>query len=196
MSYTPYNRMSELIPDQIQVKDLPELLGVPRSRIYTLMSSLEIQPTKVGRSAYISQSDYLQLEALQGSIKNGGTISEWLKANRNEPEEVSLVKSNTNVGQISTNNADILLIAIEQILAKALPAKASSTLNLKERLETLTFVAREGLTLSNSQLAELLSLSPKTLSRHSEYRSNGFVFSKVKENKAVFWAVKSSNKVN
>mgnify|MGYP006280615417 CR=1 FL=1 len=181
--------MTELIPEQVPVKDLPELLNVPRSRVYTLLDALAINPSKLGRSAYVEQADYLRLDALQSAIRSGSTIAEWLKTNPNPgspAQEVSLVSSLDTVGQISEPSPGLVLSAVERILTHVLPAAKPS---IKEKLETLALAAREGLSLSNTELADLLALSPKTLSRKTEFQANGLTFFKTKEGGSIYWKV-------
>jgi hypothetical protein len=181
--------MADLIPEQVPVKDLPELLNVPRSRVYTLLDALEITPSKLGRSAYVEQADFLRLEALQSAIRSGSTIAEWLNTNPNPgspPQEVALVSSLDTVGQMPEASPGLVLSAVERILTQVLPPAKPS---LKEKLETLALAAREGLSLSNTELAELLNLSPKTLSRRTKFHANGLTFSKTKEGGSIYWRI-------
>lgn len=186
----------EVLPERIFTIELPNRLGVSRSRVYQLIDKLNIQTSKVGNKAYITSKDFIRLRDAHNFIRKGKSIAEYLLENPQEFEPV-IIDEIPETGLSSAGTSDlsstVLLPVLEMVLGRLeqmpqLPA-SNPVEDLKSRLETLAICARDQVVLSNQELAMLLGLNYNTTRKQEEFTQYGYTFTRRKEGKKIFWII-------
>lgn len=188
--------MSQHIPDQVQVSQLPELLGVSRSRTYDLISALKISARKVGRQAFVDANQLTLLLRCRDALADGVSLAQF--ADENAPDLPVEPTAGLVADTSSQPTTEALLAAVMALLqtqqqqAAIAPAvELPDTLaQLEQRLRILQLAADGGLCLPNSELADLLDLAPGTLrGRPDGFSSYGLVFRRRHQGRSVVWQV-------
>ena len=164
--------------DRIPLSQLPDRYNIARSALYTRLKDLQIEPTKEGRKAYIDGQQLQLLDNLHQHIQKGGTTGEFLKQNltgqfsTNNPS--TLVQDSP--GHLLTLQPTALVTIVETIAKRFIPAHSSPLSYLRDLEEAY----EKGWLLSTSEIAQLLGLSPKTISQYGQQFSDaGFIFTRV-----------------
>jgi hypothetical protein len=180
--------------DLIPVSQLPSRYGIARSALYTRLKDLKIEPEKQGKKAFVNAFQLQQLDALHSHIQKGGTTGEFLKqqlspgqlATQDSPGQSSAVVQDSP-GQITTSTTAALVTVVEAIVKRLMPAP--SRLSYLRELEE---AYSQGWLLSTSELADLLGLTPGTITDYGEEFSDaGFTFTRAGKRKGgeIAWRV-------
>jgi hypothetical protein len=186
----------EVLPDKIFTLELPDRLGISRSRVYQLIEKLKVKTTRVGNKAYITREDYLRIQEAHNYIKEGKNLAEYLLEHPQEYEPV-VIDDISEVGLSRTDTNDIsnaiLLPVLEMVLERLERSNPSPTPNpvedLKSRLETLAICARDRVVLSNQELSMLLGLNYNTIRKQEEFTQYAYTFTRRKEGKKILWTI-------
>lgn len=183
----------------VPVRDLTERLGLSKSRVFALLSELAIARTNDGGLTCVSGEDFLLLEQALAHTRNGGTLAEF-KASRGMAP-LTVADSSQQSTQSGGTPVDLLLTAMATLLdrqsvaapppalAPAVEAEVELSL-LQRRLDILRTLADARMSLSNSELADVLDLSPGTLrSRGQTFTAYGLRFDREQQGRAVSWRV-------
>jgi hypothetical protein len=187
----------EILPDKIWTAELPDRLGVSRSRVYQLIEKLNVKTNRVGNKAYITREDYLRIQEAHNYIKDGKNLAEYLLDHPQEFEPVVMIDETPEVGISRTGSSDvsnsILLPVLEMVLEKldrATPALPPNPVEeLKSRLETLAICSRDKVVLSNQELSTLLGLNHNTIRKQEKFSQYGYSFTRTKEGRNIFWTI-------
>lgn len=195
----------EVVPERVYVLELPKKLKVSRSRVYQLLDALKIKTHKVGNKSFIVGDDYVRLVEVQKYIKKGRTIAEYLLENPQQlettihQEEVSSIRyskdlsnedSNQFVLQGSQEAIELLFSRLAGLTPVAPPVPQLHPIEvLKVRLETLAICARDGVILTNHELAELLGSNYNTVRKNEKFSQYGYSFIRHKEGRSIYWSI-------
>lgn len=186
----------EVLPDRIWILELPDRLGISRSRVYQLIEKLNIKTNKVGNKAYLIPKEFLRLQQAHTYIKNGKSIAEYLLENPQEYEPVIAddnPDTRLSIGPTSNISNSILIPVLEMVLERLerLPElpRPNPVEDLKTRLETLAICARDQVVLSNQELSILLGVNYNTIRKQKEFTQYGYTFTSHKKNRNVFWNI-------
>jgi hypothetical protein len=164
--------------DLVPVSQLPSRYGIARSALYTRLKDLKIEPEKQGKKAFVNAFQLQQLDALHSHIQKGGTTGEFLK------QQGSLGQLAT---QIATSPTAALVTVVEAIVKRLMPAPSRLSY-LRELEEACT----QQWLLSTSELADLLGLTPGTITDYGEEFSDaGFTFTRAGKRKGgeIAWRI-------
>ena len=186
----------EVLPDRIWTLELPDKLGISRSRVYQLIEKLNIKTNRVGNKAYLSPEEYVRLQQAHTYIKNGKSIAEYLLEYPQEFEPVVQEEEPTaglSVGKTPDVSNAVLLPVLEMVLSRLerptpLP-KTNPVEELKSRLETLAICVRDQVVLSNQELSMLLGLNYNTIRKQKEFTQYGYTFIRNKEGRTISWTI-------
>jgi hypothetical protein len=180
--------------DRVPVSQLPSRYGIARSALYTRLKDLKIDPHKQGKKAFVDASQLERLDALHSHIQKGGTTGEFLKqldtsgqlATPDSPGQ-SRTFVQDSPGQITASPTAALVTVVEAIVKRLMPApsRLSYLLQLEEAYS-------HGWLLSTSELADLLGLTPGTITDYGqEFNDAGFTFTRAGKRKGgeIAWRV-------
>ncbi len=176
--------------DRIPLSQLPSRYGIARSALYTRLKDLQIEPIKEGRKAYIDGQQLQLLDALHQHIQKGGTTNQFLQQTRTGQSSTDSHSTpvQDSLGQIIPNQPHALVPLLETLIQRLIPVDGSRLSYLRELEEAY----EKGWLLSTSEIADLLSLSPKTIIRYGqEFLDAGFIFTRVGTRKGgeIAWAI-------
>lgn len=180
--------------DRVPVSQLPSRYSIARSALYTRLKDLKIEPEKQGKKAFVNANQLKQLDALHSHIQKGGTTGEFLKQQstlgelptEDSPGQSSAVVQDSP-GQITTSPTAALATVVEAIVKRLIPAP--SRLSYLRELEE---AYSQGWLLSTSELADLLRLTPGTITDYGEEFSDaGFTFTRAGKRKGgeIAWRI-------
>jgi hypothetical protein len=180
--------------DRVRVSQLPSRYSIARSALYTRLKDLKIEPEKQGKKAFVNAFQLQQLDALHEHIQKGGTTGEFLKqhscpgqlSTEDSPGQSSTIIQDSP-GQIATSPTAALVTVVEAIVKRLMPAP--SRLSYLRELEE---AYSQGWLLSTSELADLLGLTPGTITDYGEEFSDaGFTFTRAGKRKGgeIAWRV-------
>ena len=195
----------EVVPERVYVLELPDKLKVSRSRVYQLLDALTIKTHKVGNKSYIIGDDYIRLVEVHQYIKKGRTIAEYLLDHPQQVEttihreDASSIQHSSDLSSEGSNqfvlqgNQEAIELFFSRFAALTPVAPAVPQLHfveiLKTRLETLAICARDGVILSNHELAELLGSNYNTIRKQEYFQQYGYSFTRHKEGRSISWTI-------
>jgi hypothetical protein len=180
--------------DRVPVSQLPSRYSIARSALYTRLKDLKIEPEKQGKKAFVNAEQLQQLDALHEHIQKGGTTGAFLKqqsspghlAAEDSPGQSSKFVQDSP-GQMTTSSTAALVTVVEAIIKRLIPAP--SRLSYLRELEE---AYSNGWLLSTSEMADLLGLTPGTITDYGEEFSDaGFTFTRAGKRKGgeIAWRV-------
>jgi hypothetical protein len=196
--------------DRVPVAQLPSRYGIARSALYTRLKDLKIEPEKQGKKAFVNAFQLQELDALHSHIQKGGTTGAFLKQQLSpgqlpredspgqssaispgqssaiSPGQSSAIRQDSP-GQITTSTTAALVTVVEAIVKRLMPAPSRLSY-LRELEEACT----QGWLLSTSELADLLGLTPGTITDYGEEFSDaGFTFTRAGKRKGgeIAWRI-------
>ena len=172
--------------DRVPVSQLPSRYSIARCALYTRLKDLKIEPQKQGKKAFVNAPQLQQLDALHEHIQKGGITGAFLKQQLSPGHlaiEDSPGQSWTIVqdcpGQLATSPTAALVTVVEAIVKRLIPAP--SRLSYLRELEE---AYSNGWLLSTSELADLLGLTPGTITDYGEeFNDAGFTFTRAGKRK-------------
>jgi DNA-binding Lrp family transcriptional regulator len=180
--------------DLIPISQLPSRYGIARSNLYNRFKDLQIEPLKQGKKAFVNASQLQLLDQLHAHLQQGGITSEFIK-------QQGLVASYTGTMETSTLSPvqhrsepmvviqpTALVSVLEAVVKRLLPSSKSKLSYLRELEEAY----QNGWLLSTSEVADLLGLSPSTITGYGqEFSDAGFIFTRVGIRKGgeIAWAI-------
>jgi hypothetical protein len=176
--------------DRVPVSQLPSRYSIARSALYTRLKDLKIEPEKQGKKAFVNANQLQQLDALHEHMQKGGTTGEFLKQ-QDSPGQSSPIMQDSP-GQITTSPTAALVTVVEAIVKRLMPAP--SPLSYLRELEE---AYSQGWLLSTSELADLLGLTPGTITDYGEEFSDaGFTFTRAGKRKGgeIAWRIGKSKR--
>jgi hypothetical protein len=180
--------------DRVPVSQLPSRYGIARSALYTRLKDLKIEPEKQGKKAFVNANQLQHLDALHQHIQKGGITGEFLKQ-LERPGQLATEDSpgqsrefvQDSPGQMATSPTAALVTVVEAIVKRLMPAP--SRLSYLRELEE---AYSQGWLLSTSELADLLALTPGTITDYGEeFNDAGFTFTRAGKRKGgeIAWRV-------
>jgi hypothetical protein len=171
--------------DRVPVSQLPSRYGIARSALYTRLKDLKIEPEKQGKKAFVNANQLQHLDALHEHIQKGGTTGEFLKQSESPGQSRAIAQDSP--GQITASPTAALATVVEAIVKRLIPAPSRlSYLRELEEAYSLRWL------LSTSELADLLGLTPGTITDYGEEFSDaGFTFTRAGKRKGgeIAWSV-------
>lgn len=180
--------------DLIPLSQLPSRYSIARSNLYNRLKDLQIEPIKQGKKAFVNASQLQLLDRLHAHLQQGGITSEFIK-------QQGLIASHPGTMETSTLSAvehrsepmvviqpTALVSVLEAVVKRLLPSSKSKLSYLRELEEAY----QNGWLLSTSEVADLLGLSPSTITGYGqEFSDAGFVFTRVGIRKGgeIAWAI-------
>ena len=183
----------------VPVKALPDKLGISKSRAFALLGELQVSRISDGGVTSVSGEDFLLLQTAIAHCKAGGTMADF-KASRGL-SALAVTESSQQSSQSGGTPVDLLLTAMAALLDRQPAAVLSSAISpaaeaeaelsmLQRRLDILRTLADARMSLSNSELADVLDLAPATLrSRGKQFTAYGLVFTRESSGRTVSWRV-------
>ncbi|MBE9170230.1 hypothetical protein IQ238_22835 [Pleurocapsales cyanobacterium LEGE 06147] len=181
--------------DLIPLSQLPSRYGIARSNLYNRLKDLQIEPIKQGKKAFVNSSQLQLLDQLHAHLQQGGITSEFVK------QQQGLIASGTGTMETGTLSPaqhrsepmvviqpTALVSVLEAVVKRLLPSSKSRLSYLRELEEAY----QNGWLLSTSEVADLLGLSPSTVTGYGqEFNDAGFVFTRVGIRKGgeIAWAI-------
>lgn len=159
---------AELIP----VSQLQERYNIKRSALYNRLSALELQPTKVGRRAFVTPADVVRLDALGDHIEAGGTIHDFT-------EQPATLETGALTMVADDGTAPISQNANFASFLNAFATQPDPLQLLINRLDLLEKSATHEWLLPTSDLSMALGLSRRSVGKYPKFERYGFVFTKV-----------------
>ncbi|KAI9131042.1 hypothetical protein [Acaryochloris sp. CCMEE 5410] len=159
---------AELIP----VSQLQERYNIKRSALYNRLSALELQPTKVGRRAFITPADVVRLDALGDHIEAGGTIHDFTEQPSSVGAGALTVAADDGTAPMAQNTN--FATFLDAFSTRPDPLKM-----LLNRLDLLEKAATHEWLLPTSDLSMALGLSRRSVGKYPKFERYGFVFTKV-----------------
>jgi hypothetical protein len=180
--------------DRVPVSQLPSRYSIARSALYTRLKDLKIEPEKQGKKAFVNAEQLQQLDALHEHIQKGGITGAFLKqlerpghlATEDSPGQSRAIVQDSP-GQITASPTAALVTVVEAIVKRLIPAPSRLSY-LRELEETYS----QGWLLSTSELADLLELTPGTITDYGEeFADAGFTFTRAGKRKGgeIAWRV-------
>lgn len=163
------NDSVELIP----VSQLQDRYNIKRSALYNRLSALELQPTKVGRRAFVTPADVGRLDALADHLDAGGAIHDF----QEQPPDLDASADSLTVvadGMPPMNQNTNFAAFLDTFAARPEPVQA-----LTHRLDLLEKAATHEWLLPTSDLSMTLGLSRRSVGKYPKFERYGFVFTKV-----------------
>jgi hypothetical protein len=173
--------------DRVPITQLPSRYGIARSNLYTRLKDLGIEPEKQGKKAFVNADQLQLLDALHEHIQKGGTTGEFLKSIDGNIQPNQSLATSPN-GQFALFQPATLVAVVETIVKRLLPSTGSRLSYMRELEEAY----EKGWLLSTSEVADLLNLSPKTITAYGqEFEDAGFVFirSGIRKGGEIAWAI-------
>lgn len=158
---------AELIP----VSQLQERYNIKRSALYNRLSALELQPTKVGRRAFVTPADVGRLDALADHIEAGGTIHDFTEQPGMDASALMVAAED---GMAPMNPNANFAAFLDAFASRPEPVQA-----LTNRLDLLEKAAAHEWLLPTSDLSMTLGLSRRSVGKYPKFERYGFVFTKV-----------------
>lgn len=159
---------AELIP----VSQLQDRYNIKRSALYNRLSALELQPTKVGRRAFVTPADVVRLDALADHIEAGGTIHDFAEQPSSVDASALTVAAEDSMAPMNPN-ANFTAF-LDAFASRPEPVQA-----LTHRLDLLEKAAAHEWLLPTSDLSMTLGLSRRSVGKYPKFERYGFVFTKV-----------------
>ena len=195
--------------DLIPLSQLPSRYGIARSNLYTRLKDLKIESVKQGRRAFVTAASLELLDDLHNHLEQGGTTSEFIKQIQQLAHNHQLVELSPHSPAISNSwtteysseptislNPTALVGVIETVVKKLIPPSRSRLTYMRELEEAY----QNQWLLSTSELADLLGLSQKTITKYGEEFSDaGFVFERagLRKGGEIAWLIdKVSNRLD
>lgn len=159
---------AELIP----VSQLQERYNIKRSALYNRLSALELQPTKVGRRAFVTPADVVRLDALGDHIEAGGTIHDFTEQPKTVETGALTIPAGDGTAPINQN-------ANFAAFLNAFATQPDPLQLLMNRLDLLEKATTHEWLLPTSDLSMALGLSRRSVGKYPKFERYGFVFTKV-----------------
>ena len=156
--------------DLIPVSQLLDRYNIKRSALYNRLTALDIQPTKVGRRAFLAQSEVVRMDALADHLETGGTIHDF----ENQADGMDDPAGSLTYPSASTNPGANFAAFMDAIATRPEPIQA-----LTNRLDLLEKAATYEWLLPTSDLSMTLGLSRRSVGKYPKFERYGFVFTKV-----------------
>jgi hypothetical protein len=180
--------------DLIPLSQLPSRYGIARSNLYNRLKDLQIEPSKQGKKAFVNASQLQLLDRLHAHLQQGGITSEFIKQERLIPSSGGTMETGT-LSPVQHRSEPMVIIqptalvsVLEAVVKRLLPSSKSKLSYLRELEEAY----QNGWLLSTSEVADLLGLSPSTITGYGqEFSDAGFVFTRVGIRKGgeIAWAI-------
>ncbi len=187
--------------DLIPLSQLPSRYGIARSNLYNRLKDLKIESLKQGRKAFITAAQLQLLDGLQAHLEQGGTTPEFIKLIEEQGHNHQLVTTPTAAPEVYDSVAtpqfsepsislqpSALVGVIETVVKRLIPNNRSRLTYLRELEEAY----QNGWLLSTSEVADLLGLTPKTISNYGqEFSDAGFVFERagIRKGGEIAWSI-------
>ena len=186
--------------DRVPLSQLPSRYGIARSALYTRLKDLKIEPSKEGKKAYVSAEQLQLLDELHDHINKGGTTGEFLKQREESYHPSPLVENNLALSadrqaEMTVTGTSALVAVVEAIVKRLIPSSGSRLSYLRELEEAY----ERGWLLSTSEVADLLGLSPKTVTSYGrQFEDAGFVFTRAGTRKRgeIAWAIEKHSELD
>jgi hypothetical protein len=158
--------------------------GITANTVSRRLAFLGIKPERQGNLRYITAEQLAQGDALQGHIVSGKPMELFPRADQSEGGLVARRVSGNGLvaGQVDQ------MAALAAAVAAAMPTAPVDPLR---RAKALAEAAELGVALSSLELAEVLGMSPATVSSWPDGHSPrpGFTLRREKAGAAVWWMV-------
>lgn len=171
--------------DRLPVSQLTTRYNIGRTSLYKRLSDLNLKPHTLGNKAYVDAVQIDLLDRLDQHLKSGHQTAEFLEVVQlfteqfNEQTAAQFSKqSDLDISNpLFALSNDSTFLSILSDLAAGL--SRSPTADISARLHLLQDACNYGWLLPTSELAQVLVISPKTLTHHKSYQRYGFTFTKV-----------------
>ncbi len=185
--------------DLIPLSQLPSRYGIARSNVYNRLKDLKIEPIKQGRKAFVSGSQLKLLDQLHTHLSQGGVTNDFLKQQNNQSHQLvkgSISELEVNSPKIVSSQSEpaiilqptVLINVVEAVVKRFMPTSGSRLTYLRELEEAY----QNGWLLSTSEVANLLGLTQKTITKYGkEFSDAGFVFTRagMRKRGEIAWAI-------
>lgn len=189
--------------DRLPVSQLTNRYEIGRTSLYKRLSDLNIKPHTLGNKAYVDAKQLDLLDRLDQHLKSGHQTAEFL-----EVVQLFTEQSNEQTTEQFTEQSDLDISAPSLALSNdptifnilsdlAAGLSRAPTADISARLHLLQDACDHGWLLPTSELAQVLAISPRTLTHHKSYQRYGFLFTKVgRSGIESAWKVTKSRIVN
>ena len=194
--------------DLIPLSQLPSRYGIARSNLYTRLKDLKIESVKQGRKAFITTDSLQLLDGLHAHLEQGGTTSEFIKLIEQSAQNHQLVETTNRSPSVSNSlaaeysseptislNPVALVDVIETVVKRLIPTSRSRLTYMRELEEAY----QNQWLLSTSEVADLLGLNHKTITKYGqEFSDAGFLFERagIRKGGEIAWSIdKVSNRI-
>lgn len=162
--------MTQAQLDLIPISQLQDRYRIKRPSVYSRLASVGIEPTKLGRNSFITVKDLDRLDALDNHLSAGGTVTEFVG------DVTDIVPTqNLELSPTSSPSSDSQLVAILGALFQSISSQSSDPL---AHLDALERAAKHRWLLGTTELANLLKITTRAVSRHQNFDRYGFKFSR------------------
>lgn len=170
--------------DRLPVGQLASRYGIGRTSLYKRMSDLSLKPHALGSKAYVDAEQVALLDRLHQHLNAGGQTAEFLEvvggqltkqSDEQYPEPFS--EQSVSVALAQFEHQRSLLRSLETI-AGSLSSPPQGVNELSLRLHLLQDACDYGWLLPTSELAQILKVSSRSLSRYHSLQRYGFTFMK------------------
>lgn len=166
--------MAQDTADLFPVNQLQDRYNIKRSALYNRFSALELQPTKVGRRAFVTQEDVVRLDALSDHLEAGGTIHDFASQAAAIDDSIGPLAVAAEGEMAPMTQGANFSTFLEAFAARPEPVQA-----LTHRLDLLEKAATHEWLLPTSDLSMTLGLSRRSVGKYPKFERYGFVFTKV-----------------
>lgn len=180
---------NEEILNQIPLSSLPSRYGIGRTAVYSRIKALNVQPIRKGKKAFLSQSQIKLLDKLHEYLNQGDSMTEAI----------------AKLFPVSKNSFSDTMFS-EQV-SEQVYLKRNDFLNLMESFinqKNKDFLAPQRALeeayqnqweITSSQLAQILEIKAKNLSKYNSLERFGFILTKVgRKSSQTTWKVSKHNK--
>ena len=167
--------MVDVTIDRFPVAQLPSRYSISRTVLYERLAALKIEPQRMGKKAYINNSQLHLLDQLHQHLSQGGSTAEFL-------EKLGLLgepSTQQSSGQIQKSSQLPNLAILLEALATQFPTPIP---DYRDKFRFLEEAYQNEWLLSTSHLSDLLSLAPATINSKLSFARYGFVFTKAGKN--------------
>ncbi len=162
----------EALLDQIPLSALQSRYGLGRTAVYSRIQALKLQPLRQGKKAFITQPQLDLLDQLHEYLSRGDSMAEAIAKISPSPKTTfaDTMFSELFSEQVYLKKKDLL--ALMQSLVNQ---QTTDPLAPQRALEE---AYQHGWEISTSQLAQILGIKAKNLSRHESLCRYGFIITK------------------
>jgi hypothetical protein len=176
--------IDEEIQKQIPLSSLPSRYGVGRTAVYSRIQSLKLEPIRKGKKAFLTESQIKLLDQLHEYLSQGDSIKEAsAKIFSVQNDSFSDIMFSEQVSEQITLKRNDLLNLMESLINQ----KHKDCLAPQRALEEAYQNCWE---ITSSQLAQILEIKAKNLSKYHSLERYGFILTKIgRQSSETTWKV-------